>query len=390
MIQNSFELPFIADSHYALDKEFLITSDNGLYAASTIAACNTRKYHALLAASNPYNDDVNVLVSNIDESINCNGKTYHLATHKYPGVYHPEGYRFLESFQGSPVPKWVYHTDDIILSKEMLLSGADNGLLIRYTLEQATAPVEIIFNPLLAFKPYHAVMKANATLNKKVAQATNGISVKPYDNYPELFLQFSASCEFIQAPDWYYNIEYDVERDRGYDFHEDLYTPGMFTVKIKKGAQIILFAGLKSVAPALLKRKFTTLIKKTPLLNTMESCLQHAAQQFIVTKSSRTEIIAGYYWFGSWGRDTFISLPGLTLARGDYKAFKDVIAGTLPDIKNGVVPNVGTGKNAAYNSVDASLWFIWAIQQYAHYTKDETATWKEYGKTLKSIWGTMA
>ncbi|MGN6567506.1 MAG: amylo-alpha-1,6-glucosidase, partial [Flavipsychrobacter sp.] len=91
------------------------------------------------------------------------------------------------------------------------------------------------------------------------------------------------------------------------------------------------------------------------------------------------------YWFGSWGRDTFISLPGLTLAQGDVKTFKSVINGMLPDIKDGVVPNVGTGANAAYNTVDASLWFIWAIQQYAHYTKDDKATWKSYGKALQSI-----
>ncbi|MBS1689224.1 MAG: glycogen debranching enzyme N-terminal domain-containing protein, partial [Bacteroidetes bacterium] len=93
MIQDSFEAPFINDVHYAFDKEFLITSGNGLYTASTIGNCNTRKYHALLAASNQYNDDVNVLVANIDESVNCNAKTYHLATHKYPCLYHPQGYR---------------------------------------------------------------------------------------------------------------------------------------------------------------------------------------------------------------------------------------------------------------------------------------------------------
>ena len=115
------------------------------------------------------------------------------------------------------------------------------------------------------------------------------------------------------------------------------------------------------------------------------NCLINSAHQFIVKRGTKTEIVAGFPWFGRWGRDTFISLPGLTLVTGDYKTCKNVIDTMIADLKGPLFPNIGSGSNCAYNSVDASLWFFWALQQYAMFTGTQNSVWKEYGKKMVMI-----
>ena len=117
----------------------------------------------------------------------------------------------------------------------------------------------------------------------------------------------------------------------------------------------------------------------------LKTVLKNSAQQFIVKKNKKTEIIAGFPWFGRWGRDTFVSLPGLTLVTEDYKTCKDVIDTMVAEMNGPLFPNIGEGSNSAYNSVDAPLWFFWALQQYADFTDTKSKIWKEYGKKMRNI-----
>ncbi|MBA7526557.1 hypothetical protein ES705_18719 [subsurface metagenome] len=231
----------------------------------------------------------------------------------------------------------------------------------------------------------HALSKSNLTANTKSEFVPNGIKSKLYNGYPYLHMQFSKSVDFIPDPDWYYNVEYLEEQKRGYDYKEDLFIPGYFELPVKKGESVIFSGSTKEVNPNSITRRFTAELKKRVPRDDFKNCLINSAQQFIVRKKGETRIIAGFPWFDCWGRDTFISLPGLTLSIDDPKTFLQVTDTEVKKLKGGLFPNMGSGENAAYNSVDAPLWFFWAIQQYVDYAGSEISVWKKYSGHMKAI-----
>ena len=237
----------------------------------------------------------------------------------------------------------------------------------------------------MAFRNIHSLSKANTYVNTKVRPVSNGIKSRLYDGFPYLHLQFSKKVEYIHSPDWYYNIEYLEEQKRGYDYKEDLFVPGYFEMDIRKGEVLIFSASTNQVNPEALKRKFTNEIEKRIPRNNFKNCLINSAEQFIVKREKKTEVVAGFHWFGSWGRDTFIALPGLTLSIGDTKTCRDVLDTMVRKLSGGLFPNIESSDEAAYNSVDAPLWFFWAVQQYARHTNSDVPVWKSYGKAMASI-----
>jgi predicted glycogen debranching enzyme len=173
--------------------------------------------------------------------------------------------------------------------------------------------------------------------------------------------------------------------ERGYDYQEDLFVPGFFEVKIKKGESIVFCASTTEVKPNSIKRAFTNEVNRRTPRNNFENCLINSAQQFIIKRDGRSWVVAGFPWFGRWGRDTFISLPGLTLSNNDPKTCKAVIDSILSDLKGPLFPNIGEGDDSAYNSVDASLWFFWALQQYTYHTGKKKEVWDTYKRKMKII-----
>ncbi len=383
----NFDKEQLINLEYSLKRELLRSNRAGSYANSTIINCNTRKYHGLLVVPQPAIDEGNhVLLSSLDETIIQKDAEFHLGIHKYKGgVYQPKGHKYVRDFVTEPIPKLTYRVGDVVLTKEMIFSTNADRMLIKYTLEQAHSITKLRFKPFLAFRNVHALSKANNFVEKKYEKIPNGIKLRMYSGYSYLYMQFSKSVEYTHIPDWYYNIEYDKERERGYEYLEDLYVPGFFEVSIKKGQSIFFSAGTKEIKPASCKKLFNNELKRRIPRDSFENCLINSAQQFIVKKEKKTEIIAGFPWFGTWGRDTFISLPGLTLATGDPKTSKAVIDTMISQLKGPLFPNICKGQNSVYNSIDTSLWFFWALQQYSEFTDNKNLIWKEYGKKMKMI-----
>lgn len=370
----------------AFSKEYLLTNGIGAFSSSTIGGCHTRKYHGLFVAEQPQiDDDEHVLVSAIDEQIAYKRSVWNIATHKYPNTIFPAGYKYIADFFYNPVLLWTYHLDDCIFTKEIIMPENEQALLIRYTVADAAEKLSLTISPFLAFRNVHKLRKVNLAANKKIQPIGNGIKTRLFPEYSAVCIQTSQRTEFVAAPDWYYNIEYMQEQYRGYNYSEDLFVPGHFTIDLKKGDKLILYIGLKECNSKALSHRFSSVFKKIPILNTKKDCLVNAARQFVIRNGDDVKIKAGYYWFGSWGRDTFISLPGLLLTTGRQQEFKDVIKSSLADLKNGLFPNVGKGKKAVYNSADTSLWFIWAIQQYAIHNNVQAEIWREYGRYLVDI-----
>jgi len=381
-----FDKTQLINLEYSLKRETLRSNNSGSYAFTTIIGCNTRKYHALLACQlDNIDGGTHILLSTFDETVVQHGESFNLGIHKYPGIYEPKGHKYIRDFETEPIMYVIYRVGGVVLKKEILLVTHKDRVLIRYTLLDANSPTKLIFRPFLAFRNIHALCKANYDVNTKFTSVKNGIKVRMYTGYPSLYMQFSKKPEYVPVPNWYYNIEYPEEQNRGYNYHEDLYVPGYFEVPIKKGEVLIFSAGTSQTVTQTLNRQFNKELKGRIPLNNFENCLINSAQQFVVHRNKRTEIIAGFPWFGRWGRDTFISLPGLTIPLGDLKTFKAVIDSMLTELKGGLFPNAGSYENPSYNSVDAPLWFFWALQQYCEFARCYKHVWKEYGKKMKQI-----
>jgi predicted glycogen debranching enzyme len=382
-----FDNTQLINLEYSLSKEFIRSNRAGSYSSTTLIYCNTRKYHGLLVSPVENLDgDQHVLLSSFDETIIERENEFNLGIHKYQGdTYSPRGHKYVREFVADPIPTLVYRVGGVVMTKEGMLVEKEEQLLIKYTINECDVPIRLRFRPFLAFRNMHTLGKANMYANTRVKFIPNGVKSKLYDGYPYLHMQFSSKVEFIPAPDWYYGIEYNKELRRGYDYKEDLFVPGYFEMSAKKGDVIIFSASTFETKPEQLKRKFTVEQGKRIPRDSFKNCLINAAQQFIVKKDKKTEIIAGFPWFGAWGRDTFISLPGLTLAIGDVETFKDVLDTQVAKLDNGLFPNTGSDDNPAFNSVDAPLWFFWALQQYTHVVKSYSAIWRHYGKAMRSI-----
>lgn len=377
----------LVNLEYSLKREVLATNRAGGYMSSTIVCCNTRKYHGLLILPiEEFNSENHVLLSTLDETVIQHGQSFNLGIHKYPGNYEPRGHKYIVDFEYEPVYTLTYRVGGVLLKKEIVLVHNEPQVLIRYTLLDAHSETTLRLKPFLAYRNIHSLSKANMMANTKYQEVENGIRSKMYNGFPALNMQVSKANDFIPTPDWYYNIEYMEEQNRGYDFREDLFVPGYFEFPIKKGESIVFSASIEPVTTSRLKAKFQKLVDERAPRDSCENCMKYSASQFIVRRGKDTEILAGYPWFGRWGRDTFIALPGVTLsAANDVKTCKDVLDTMVRQLSNGLFPNIGKDQNAAYNSVDAPMWFFKAVQEYGEAISDDSQVWKSYGNKMKSV-----
>jgi len=335
-----FDKTQLINLEYSLSKEILLANPSGAYASSTIIGCNTRKYHGLLVAPiTDYDGGRHVILSSLDETIVQHDQEFNLGIHKYPGEYYPKGHKYARWFEMDPVWKMIYRVGGVVLQKEILLDEKEARLLVRYTLLEAHSPTILKIKPFLAFRSVHALSHANMNVNKLVQECRNGVYLKMYHDYPGLFLQTSKSFEFITAPDWYNKIEYLKEQRRGYPYQEDLYVPGYFECSIKTGESFVLAAGFEEQAPTGLKKRLQSQIDKTPLRHTFEEVLAQTAKSFIIDTQNGPEIVSGYHWFGSYGRNCWIALPGLTIGTGQPDLFDRLAKSLVKMLKNGLFPN---------------------------------------------------
>jgi predicted glycogen debranching enzyme len=380
-----FEKGQIVNLEFSLGRELIRTNRAGSYASTTIVECNTRKYHGLLVCPvDELGGGRFVLLSSLDVTVLNNNQSFNIGIRKYKGDYFsPKGHKYLEDFSTEVIPSRLFRVGNVLLKMERLLVHNEEQLLVRYTILEATEKMKLQIRPFLAFRSIHELTHANLAANTKIEPVKNGIKSRLYEGFPWLNMQFSTNAEFIHVPDWYLGVEYIEEQKRGYDYSEDLFTPGFFELEAKKGDTIVFSASTKEENPAGFKAKFSkTIDGKIPRDNFID-CLKNAAQQFVEKRGEDTLIIAGYPWFGAWGRDTFISLPGIALARHKLALYGDVLDTQVKRMKDGLFPNMGTAGHYAFNSVDAPLWFFWTLQQYV--LNGGTDWCERYGEAAKSI-----
>ena len=367
----------------SLYKELLITNESGAYCSTTLVGCNIRKYHGLLVVPVPNLDDENhVLLSSLDETVIQHGAEFNLGLHKYQGEnYSPKGHKYIMSFEWDKVPTWIYRIGGVLLKKDLVYRTDRFRLFVRYTLLEAHSPTTLRLKPFLAFRSVRQWTHENGAANTGYEPVENGIKMCMYEGYPDLYMQTTAENTFHYQPDWYRGLDYPKERERGYESTEDLLVPGYFEMPIKKGESIIFTASLKEKSPKMYAKIMEDEIESLDRRDSFYHCLVNAAHQFHVQEGDEEYLLAGYPWFKARARDTFISLPGVTLAIGEKDRFERYMKTAEKGLREFMNKQPLSVSIYEMEQPDTLLWATWCLQQYAKYTSRREC-YEKYGSLL--------
>lgn len=367
-------------------REWLEANGLGGYAMSTVSGGNTRRYHGLLVAATKPPVSRMVLLSELEETLLVNGRRIDLSTNRFPGVTHPEGFRFLSAFRKDTFPTFTWDVDGVVLEKEVFMPHGENAVCVVWRLVNAgndAGPIGLEVRPLVAFRDFHALTHENDALNRRIEIAEGSVAIRPYEGLPPLFLAHNGTVQ--NAGDWYRSFEYEEERARGFDFREDLWHPFSLSFTFeeisggpaaRREATVIASTSPHTASDLQLLRK-SELSRRAQLTGNAPpdpffSKLLLAADQFLVARGELTTVIAGYPWFSDWGRDSMIALPGLTLATGRFGAAREILLTFSEHVDQGMLPNrfPDARDEPEYHAVDATLWYFEAVRQYVEATGD--------------------
>lgn len=371
-----FDKNLLINLDQSLTKEMLRTNQAGAYHCTSITGCNTRKQHGLLVIPVKEMDNrPHVLLSSLDETVIQHGAPFNLGLHRYSGgVYSPNGHKYIREFDCESVPRMTYRVGGVILTKEKIFISHENRFMIRYTLVEAHSPTTLQFRPFLAFRDANALCVANDRLNTECRDVTNGVACCLYDGYPTLYMQFSRKPEWHYEPHWYNGIEYFKDMERGVPYCEDLWVPGYFSIPIRKGETLIFSAGVNEVSPRSMAKTYEMEIASRTCRTSFYNCLKNAAKQFYLKDGDKEYIIASYPWTSVNARETFIALPGTTLAIHHREDFERIFATAADALGQYMDDEECDPRIDGIDLPDVPLWAVWAVQQYAkNYGKDETA-----------------
>ncbi|TLD43462.1 MAG: putative glycogen debranching enzyme, archaeal type, TIGR01561 [Candidatus Jettenia ecosi] len=435
------------DLSLSAEKEWLETNGIGGYASSTIIGANTRRYHGLLMAATRPPLGRSLLLSKVEETLSIGEKQFPLSTNFYPNAIHPEGYKNLIQFSLHPFPTFAYSVSGVDIKKIVFMVHGENTTIILYQVTgrgaQPLAPLSLKIRIMIAFRDYHWLTSENPSLKTKYHILPHGIYLQPYEQLPPLYLFHNAqSIDTVQF--WYKNMEYPKELERGLDAHEDHFSPFALQFDLNKGIDSYIVASTNACerwdilellnteinrrkglyrkkcddngnADLLISSDFplkkndidyfsfrkkeinrtcekngvekTKDITKENLATLIESLLNVSDSFIVKREGDKKSIIAGYHWFGDWGRDTMISLPGLTLVQGRFEDARKILLSYARYVSKGMIPNrfPDYGETPEYNTVDASLWYIHAVYQYLRFTKDFNTVRRDLYKVLKEI-----
>jgi predicted glycogen debranching enzyme len=380
--------------------EWLVTNGIGGYASGTVGGPRTRAYHGLLVAALDPPLGRTLLVSHVDETVAYDDRDYDLATHRWgDGTVAPRGVVHLDRFRlDGTVPVWTFSLGDAILKKRVWMEPGVNTTYVQYRLPRARAPVTFRAKTFVTHRDHHAPTRAD-DWQMDVSAVDNGMRVAAYDEATPIFLR-SDDASASPAHTWYRDYALPVETDRGLPDREALlYTATFEATLAPEDALTLVFsteadASLDGPAALARRRGRDEKLVTQAGLDDAPTDVQHlarAADQFVVDRSTADDpdgksIIAGYPWFGDWGRDTMIALPGLTLTTGRPEVAERILRTYARHVDRGMIPNrfPDQGDTPEYNTVDATLWYVEAIRAYVDATGD-TALLRDLFPTLREI-----
>ncbi len=366
------------------DLEWLRVNRGGSFAMGTVDRLPRRKYHGLLTVREPDVGEPLNLLAEVEEWFSIGDESFALQPYDWGRPTNLPASPYLVDFD--PSPCWTYRFSGLTVRRELSLEPKTDALWLHYAIEGVREPVELQLRPMLRCRPWHDLTIANPFLNGEVQVAEaqfREAKMQPYASGPELVMSLhGAEGPFEQDGNWYQGVCYSVERERGYDAKEDLFTPGAFRVRLKEDGRFALRLGTQSLGgPERIERE----ADKRPRSFTQQ--LEKAADAYLVElRGARTGVIAGYPWFGEWSRDALICLPGLCLERGKIDEAIEVLESLVERIEDGgLVPNIPRSGTvpANFDSIDASLLFIHATRLTSERARKEAQQ-----KRLSSLQGT--
>jgi predicted glycogen debranching enzyme len=377
----------LRDFDASVSREWLETNGLGGFASSTPFGLNTRRYHGLLVAATRPPVGRLVLLSKFEETLIIDGRKVELSSNQYPGAIHPEGHTLLQEFRLEPFPIFTYAVDGVVIEKSVFMINGENSVVVEYRVledesgaskNSSASDIQLELRPLLSFRDYHSLAHENDSINRSVETETGLLTVKPYADAPALHLAHDAA-RVDYSSYWYRNFEYRAEAERGFDFREDLYSPYAlrFDLSGRGTANVIASTERRDVARAAEYRRSEIELRKRVIETAgfedeFLSSLVAAASQFVVARGRQKSVIAGYHWFGDWGRDTMIALPGVALLTGRADVARSILLEFARHVDGGMLPNrfPDAGEAPEYNTVDATLWFFEAVRALLEATRD--------------------
>ena len=351
--------------------EWLEADGEGGYASGTTAGIRTRRYHALLLVATTPPTGRMVLVNGFDAWVTTDAGTFALSSQEYaPGVTHPDGEYRLTSFEPEPWPRWLFRLDDgTMVEQEIFAPPGARATVLTWRLQAPHAGATLVVRPFLSGRDHHALHHENANFHFEAAVSHERVEWHPYRNVPGIVARSNA--DYTHSPEWYRNFQYDEERARGFEFTEDLASPGTFKWDLSAGDAVwILSTASRASDSAEADESAIGTVNRwrsgEAARRAEQSRVARSARAYVVKRGAGKTIISGYPWFTDWGRDTFIAMRGLCLATGQLGDARDILIEWASLASGGMLPNYlpDVGDCPAYNAVDASLWFIIAVYDF--------------------------
>jgi len=386
-------------------REWLCTNGIGGFASGTVAGSLTRRYHGLLIAALKPPLGRTLLCTKVDETAEYDGLALSLFANRWAGnAIEPHGYRTIERFtlEGT-TPVWTYAVADALVEKRVWMEQGANTTYVRYRVLRARGRLVLKLKVFVNYRDHHGSTRGGGW-QMDVAPVKHGLRVAAFDGATPLLL-LADGAETQVAHTWYQDFDLPGERERGLDAIEDHLHAGTFSVSLAPAEALTLVLSTES-SPALdgepawerraqhEERLVAAWKRARPEARKAPDWIKHlvlASDQFIARRPTPSDadgmtVIAGYHWFGDWGRDTMIALPGLALATGRAEIARRILTTFARFVDRGMLPNrfPDAGEAPEYNTVDATLWYFEAIRAY-HAATDDDGLLKELFPVLEEI-----
>ncbi|MGA1876074.1 MAG: amylo-alpha-1,6-glucosidase, partial [bacterium] len=407
-----------SEANLLLGREWLATNGIGGYASGTICGIPTRRYHGFLISALPFHFGRMVMLSHVSEKfILADGTSVSLGFEERAGGDTLESFSsgYLTEFRlDAGLPVWRYEINGVVIEKQLHLPYMQNTIHITYRLISGSGPVRVEIRPFMNFRHHEAPVGGLAKDHYKITIIDNRYEVSAGHHLPSLLLfLYNGHSAFTSDGGSTIELIYRTEAERGYESRGMLWNPGYFRAELEQGQKATLVASTESWTTVLALKPDEAIAaereRRRRLIDTapdkaktgMAAELVLAADQFIITPAWRIEdavraralgdeevrtIIAGYHWFTDWGRDTMISLEGLTLSTGRYHEANSILHTFAHYIKDGLIPNLFPegSEEGLYHTADATLWFFHAVDRYVEVSGDH-AILRLLGPKLKEI-----
>lgn len=368
------------DFERASGLEWLETNGLGGWAGTTVAGVHSRRHHGLLVAATQPSGRRTVLLSRLDETLHVEGESFELSCNQFPGIVIPRGYEHLASFRKDLFPIFDFEAGGVRLRKTVAAVDGENTTLVLYEVLEAQGPFILSLRPFIAARDQHELAAANPAINEEAPFANGILRLRPYPEIPELFLQVPGT-EFRPNPQWWYRFEYERDRRRGFDFQEDLWTPGVLGLPMAAGDRLGIVISTRNpegrdafILFEKERKRREKIVQALPVQDGLARDLALAADAFVVRRRPQQRtVLAGYPGSGERSRDAMIALPGLCLVTGRFEDAKKILRAFAKSLHKGLLPDrlPEKGEEPEHTSADASLWMFVAAWKYLQATGDE-------------------